>query len=249
MWQLVGAVRLLLALPVLVFGILVTPFIRFMDRPLFEAIARPWYRCLSATLGIRCHYLGERIEGVSLLVSNHISWADILVIGGRYPFDFLAMQEVANWPLVGWLARHAGTLFIRRGKGAENATSLIAQRLRAGRSVILFPEGRTGNGVNVKRFHSKIFDAAINEQVPVSPVALFYADRGADPAAGSRITFADGSSFVAGLWRAVCGRPINATMRVFPALAPTTERHQLAMAARSEIEKFVEFTVDSSNRA
>lgn len=245
-WKLLGALRLLLAFPVLVSGLFIGPFIGVMGRTRFAAVSRVWYRCLLFALGIRCRYEGVQINDTCLIVSNHISWADILVIGSRYPFTFLAMQEVADWPIVGWLARKAGTLFISRGQGADEATALIADTLKAEQSVIVFPEGRTSTGVEVGKFHSRLLTAAVQVGVPVYPVAVFYTDRGSSPNAGSRVTFADEAGFAAGLWRTVCGRPIDATLRVFAAGEVGQDRHKLSKSAHIAISDFIRFTVDSS---
>lgn len=245
-WKLFGALRLVAALPVLLSGLIISPFIGMMPRDLFAAVARGWYRSLLFILGIHCRYRGVKIEGVCLIVSNHISWADILVIGARYPFVFLAMKEVSRWPVAGWLARRAGTLFITRGSGADDAVEKISASLEADRSVIFFPEGRTSRGIVVGRFHSRIFAAAVETHTPVVPVALFYADRGGEVSTGSRVTFADEAGLVGGIWRTVCGRGIDATMIVFPALESATNHHHLAAQAYALIDRQIRFTVDSS---
>jgi len=193
----VGAFRLLLILLTLLFGLAVCAaagrdgagaFAGDSGRARFNRVAMRWNRVMVALLGVRCQYRGAGIATVdatpapahgrgALLVSNHISWLDTLVFGARWPVLFLAKSEVAAWPALGWLARRAGTLFIARGHGAEQATRDIGDALRRGRSVVLFAEGRTTDGRGVKRFQPRLLQAALDAGAPVQAAALRYTDR------------------------------------------------------------------------
>ncbi len=238
-------VRVLLALPVIAFGLLVSPFIGLMSANVFSNIARTWYRSLLTIIGVRCRFSGESIGEVTLVVSNHISWADILVIGVHWPFVFLAMKDVASWPILGWLARRAGTLFIERGSGAHHAIEEVSKVLASGRHVVLFPEGKTTTGTTVRRFHSRIFQAAVEAEVAVQPIGIFYHDSGQPRQHGSRITFADESGLVASVWRTLAGPPVNAEVRVFEPIGPHTDRDHLATMAHGRVRDHVEFTLNS----
>lgn len=128
-------------------------------------------RCLG--LEIRCH--GQKPGTNALVVSNHISWCDIPVLGGLAPVRFLSKAEVARWPLIGWLARQAGTLFIRRGGGqARKVKSAIASALADRESVLLFPEGTTSAGLTVLPFHGLLLGAAWEAKVPIQPTTICY---------------------------------------------------------------------------
>ena len=119
MWRLLAIVRFVLVLFWVLFGVLLALFIGLMSNRVFRVVQQSWYRGLLFLLGIRCRYLNTEIEitAGTLVVSNHISWADILVIGARWPLVFLSKAEVASWPVVGWLAKRAGTLTTpRRGR-------------------------------------------------------------------------------------------------------------------------------------
>lgn len=147
----------------------------------YRAFQRPvirwWHRrfCQILNVDIRVH--GQPLEGHALWVSNHVSWLDIPVLGAHFPVYFLSKAEVANWPVVGWLARVAGTLFIRRGSGdAGQVTTQLADHLQAGRNVLFFPEGTTTDGRQLKRFFHRLFSAATATQLPVQPVLICYRD-------------------------------------------------------------------------
>lgn len=236
-----------MALPVIAFGLLISPFLGLMSNKWFTRIVQSWYRTLLSIMGIRCRFTGESIKDVALVVSNHISWADILVIGVNWPFVFLAMRDVARWPVVGWLARAAGTLFIDRGRGAHQAIEQVTELLASGRHVVLFPEGRTTSGTTVKRFHSRLFQAAVEAGVPVQPIGIFYHDSGSSRQYGSRITFADEGGLVKSVWRTLAGPPIHAEVHVFHPIGPHEDRQHLATTAHGHVSRHVEFTRNSSH--
>lgn len=144
-----------------------------------------WHNRLADILGVRITVSGVRPQAPVLLVSNHVSWLDIVVLGALTPTDFLSKYEVRRWPVIGWLAARAGTLFIRRGNGEAAAISdQIARRLRDNGLLTLFPEGTTTDGSTVRPFFSRLFAAAIDTGTDVLPVALRYHIDGAlDPVA------------------------------------------------------------------
>jgi 1-acyl-sn-glycerol-3-phosphate acyltransferase len=134
-----------------------------------------WHNRLADVLGVHITVTGYRPHAPALLVSNHVSWLDIVVLGGLTHTDFLSKYEIREWPLIGWLAARSGTLFIRRGHGEAGAISeQIAQRLREKRILTLFPEGTTTDGREVRPFFSRLFGAALDTGTDVVPVALRY---------------------------------------------------------------------------
>ncbi|MCG6965197.1 MAG: 1-acyl-sn-glycerol-3-phosphate acyltransferase [Chromatiaceae bacterium] len=134
-----------------------------------------WHNRLADILGVRVTVAGLRPTRPALLASNHVSWLDIVVLGGLTHTDFLSKYEVRRWPVIGWLAACSGTLFIRRGNGeAGTVTEQIARRLREDGLLTLFPEGTTTDGREVRAFFSRLFSAAIDTGTDVVPVALRY---------------------------------------------------------------------------
>jgi 1-acyl-sn-glycerol-3-phosphate acyltransferase len=140
-----------------------------------------WSQQLLALLGIRIEFTGDlaRIEN-GLLVANHISFIDIFVINALLPSAFVAKDDVARWPLIGRLARHAETVFIERGsrKAAHRTRQHMLTALGAGRRLAIFPEGTTTSGDRVLPFHAALFQSAIDAAVPVHVIALSYRDAG-----------------------------------------------------------------------
>ncbi len=163
----------------IVFGLLLTPL--FLTRSNGDVLrTHPhvtswWHNRLADILGVNITVSGHRPQAPALIVSNHISWLDIIVLGGLTHTDFLSKYEVRKWPVVGWLAARAGTVFIRRGDGqASEISRHIADRLRKQGLLTLFPEGTTTDGRSVRPFFSRLFAAAIDTGTDVVPVALRY---------------------------------------------------------------------------
>lgn len=112
-----------------------------------------------------------------LWASNHISWLDIPTIGSVIPTFFLSKEEIAHWPVIGWLARSANTLFIKRGSGdADTVSHQMTEFLKGGFPVVFFPEATTTDGTAIKRIHGKLLQAAMDANVPIQPVVLCYVD-------------------------------------------------------------------------
>ncbi|AZT83045.1 1-acyl-sn-glycerol-3-phosphate acyltransferase [Marinobacter sp. NP-4(2019)] len=149
---------------------------RAIDR---APIARFCFHGASRCLGLRIRQQGLPASGPVLLVSNHISWSDIPVLGGATPLRFLSKAEVSRWPVIGWLARQAGTLFIVRGGGrAREARREITSVLSGGQSVLVFPEGTTSSGLSVLPFHSRLLQAAPEAGVAIQGISIGYTRQG-----------------------------------------------------------------------
>lgn len=179
-----AALRLVIRLPLLVLVLSVTALIAVLflladlvtrSRRDRTRVAQICFVCCYHCLGLRITQTGAVPQSPALLVSNHISWSDIPVLGGLTQIRFLSKAEVAQWPLVGWLARQAGTLFIRRGGGeAAERRNDIRDTLEAGQSVLIFPEGTTSAGLTVLPFFPRLIGAATAADVPIVPVSIAY---------------------------------------------------------------------------
>lgn len=134
---------------------------------------------LSATLPFRLTVHGELPQKPMLWLSNHVSWTDIPLIGMLAPLCFLSKAEVRTWPVAGWLARKAGTLFIRRGSGdSALLNQQLGRHLGAGHNLLIFPEGTTTDGSSVRTFHGRLLSSAIETEVDLQPIAIRYTRNG-----------------------------------------------------------------------
>jgi 1-acyl-sn-glycerol-3-phosphate acyltransferase len=130
-------------------------------------------------LGIELRLRGTPpAQGPVLLVANHISWLDILVMHAARHCRFVSKSDVKHWPLIGTLATGGGTLYIEREKrrDAMRVVHQMAEAMASGATVAVFPEGTTSDGQGLLPFHANLLQAAIATETPVQPVALRFAD-------------------------------------------------------------------------
>jgi len=169
---------ILLLLHVLTGFILAVPFVNKSIRPgsFAATLTLWWHRRVCNIFGVQVQVEGAMNSTPTLFVVNHISWFDIPALGSRIPVHFLSKDEVNSWPIIGWLAQRTGTLFIKRGArgAAQQSIDDIRQVLQQGNHVIIFPEGTTTDGNSVRRFHSRLLQAAIDAGAQVQALALTY---------------------------------------------------------------------------
>ncbi len=142
-----------------------------------QRIVRWWMRRATQVLGLEIVVHGAPVSQPALWCANHISWLDVIVLGSLGDVTFVSKAEVRKWPLIGWCAAAAGTLFLKRGSGSTLADS-IAERLRNKQTIAIFPEGTTSRGMHISGFHSRLFGAAISAGAVVQPLALRFSEAG-----------------------------------------------------------------------
>lgn len=196
-----------------------------------RTVAR-WHRRLCRALDVRVEVEG-RLAPRCLLVSNHISWLDVAVLGAQGNLGFLSKSEVRRWPLAGWMAATAGTLFIERG---GNQTGALAQRIAAdiaaGRSLAIFPEATTSTGLGVRRFHPRLFAIAQQPDLGLQPVALAYRC-GDAPGPDPSIPFIGEQTLMANLWVLLRHPGPVARVQLLAPLCPRPGEDRRALCARS----------------
>jgi 1-acyl-sn-glycerol-3-phosphate acyltransferase len=140
--------------------------------------ARQWAATLVKKLDIHIEQIGNIPEGAALVVSNHRSYLDIIVILSRMNAAFLAKKELESWPIFGLAAKRGNTVFVDRSSAESRATArqALGERLAQGISVVVFPEGTTSAGPGILPFKKGIFHLAAEKKIPVVPVAVCYED-------------------------------------------------------------------------
>ncbi|UVK82272.1 1-acyl-sn-glycerol-3-phosphate acyltransferase [Pseudomonas sichuanensis] len=174
--------RLLRLFMVLALGLAMASVIAVGERLGFKAsLARRqrWTRMfmqrLVGALPFEVRVLGTLPQQPMLWVSNHVSWTDIPLLGMLTPLSFLSKAEVRHWPVAGWLAEKAGTLFIRRGGGdGQRLREQISGQLEQQQPLLIFPEGTTTDGRSLRTFHGRLLAGAIDHGTPLQPVAIQY---------------------------------------------------------------------------
>ena len=239
--------RYLLRAPLLLLNVLVAPLLAMLvlnplaaripvaGTTLEKFMIRQWSAVLVRCFGFRIRRFGTPLPGGVLNVANHVSWLDILLIHSVRPVSFVAKSEIASWPLVGWLASRAGTIFHRRGStdSMNLVMARVVEHLRAGEPVGVFPEGGSGPGNKVGTFHARIFQTALDAGVPVQPIALRY---GKDGKQDLRVPFGVNESFFANFLRLLGGPPLDADVHFLdPVPATPDARRRMAEESRARI--------------
>jgi 1-acyl-sn-glycerol-3-phosphate acyltransferase len=212
-------------------GVLLSP----LGRHLPTGLVRQWSRAVVRAAGVRVRITGSAAPtGGLLLVANHISWLDIPLLAAVRPARMLAKTEIRQWPVAGPLAARGGVLFIDRDRlrALPDTVARIAQVLRDGQAVAVFPEGSTWCGRAQGTFRRAVFQAALDAGVPVQPVRLRY--RIAGGTATTAPAFVGEDTLLASLWRVASARGVVAEVEVRGAIAPGThpDRRSLARAAQ-----------------
>lgn len=215
-----------------------------------ELVIREWTRQMLTILGVELVVQGTPpAHGPLLLVANHISWLDILVMNASKHTRFVSKADVKRWPLLAMLIEGAGTLYIEREsrRDAMRVVHQVAERLRTRDLISVFPEGTTGDGQTLLTFHANLLQAAISAGAPVLPVALKYLD----PVSGQR---SDGPLFVGettlaqSIWNTLRTEGLQAVVRYgSPQHAEGRDRRAWAQDLRTEVARLMALPVGSAD--
>ena len=205
-----------------------------------EMRVQAWALQLLALWGIHLKVIGQPVSaGPALLVSNHISWLDILVIHAARYCRFVSKSDIRGWPLVGALSTGAGTLYIERSsrRDALRMVHDMADAMREGDVVAVFPEGTTSDGVSLLPFHANLIQSAIAAQAPVQPMSLKFLDaRTGEPTLAP--CYIGDDTLVGSVWRTLTALPITAVVHFGPVQqAEGRERRAWAQALREEVAR------------
>jgi 1-acyl-sn-glycerol-3-phosphate acyltransferase len=199
-----------------------------------------WSARMLEVFGIELRVLGTPpATGPLLLVANHISWLDILVMHAARHCRFVAKSDVKRWPLVGTLATGGGTLYIEREsrRDAMRVVHHMADALRAGEILAVFPEGTTGDGRELLPFHANLIQAAISANAPVQPVALSFIDA-ATGAPSFAASYVGDETMLGSMWRTVTGPGMAAVIAFGEPQAPESrERRAWAGQLQAAVEE------------
>ncbi|MGB9092662.1 MAG: lysophospholipid acyltransferase family protein [Gallionella sp.] len=223
----------------LIYGLLLAVIYPHLNQAGQNRILKNWSRQLLSIFNIGILVEGQppmHRSGGCLIVANHVSWLDIIVLNAIHPSRFIAKSEVSDWPVIGWLTRRCGTVFIERAR--RNNTSKVNRQItrlfEQDVSIGLFPEGTTTDGKQVAPFHSALIQPAIDAGIRVQPMALRYQEKGGDP--GTAAVFIGDMTLAQSIWQILrCARQ-DALVIFTPALiAENADRRVLARAAHTAI--------------
>ncbi len=224
--------HILLVIP-LCFIILISP------KKQQEHIIQFWCKKLLSIFQIKVEIRGLEDYLVNqkkyLMVANHISWMDIIVIQSIKPSIFVAKSDVASWPLFGWVAQMTGTIFIKRDKVSDikKALKKIKRRLIK-RSVCIFPEGTSTNGRYLLPFKSNLFQASIDTHKSILPFCLRYEQ---NDMYTDKVAFVDDMSLVDSIVSIKQEKDIKAVVEILQPIRPRFNRKELASYAHEMIRQ------------
>ena len=218
-----------------------------------QYIPHIFHSVLCAVIGIRIHEVGARSKTAPLLIlSNHASWLDILVIGARTPVVFVAKSEIAKWPLFGWLAKMQRTIFVERERRQTTGATAreIGDRMVSGDAVVLFAEGTSSDGIRVLPFrsalvgsvHHALGESSHHDKVTVQPMSLAYVGFGGLPvgrALNDRIAWYGDVDLLPHLIGILTSGAIDVTLTWGEAVAydMSADRKQIARHAETAVRK------------
>lgn len=169
----------------------------------------------------------------AMIAANHVSWLDVFVISSVRSTRFIAKSEIRDWPVAGWIAQRAGTIFIRRERRRDAARigEVVHSAISAGDCIGLFPEGTTTEGDTLLKFHSSLFEPAVANGAHVHPCALAYRNEDGTPCRA--VTYAGERTFMQSFALVLRQRGIVARVAFAP-VVETAGRNRREVAALSE---------------
>ena len=179
-----------------------------------EMRVQAWSLQFLALWDIHLKVLGQPVlNGPALMVANHISWLDISVIHAARHCRFVAKSDIRDWPLIGMLATGASTLFIERNsrKDALRMVKDMADAMKEGDVVAVFPEGTTSDGRDLLPFHANLIQSAIQADAPVQPMSLKFIDADSGEPSYAPCYIGD-DTLIGSMWRTLTASRIMAVV-------------------------------------
>lgn len=210
----------------------------FSPRPSRPAARAAWLHHTSRQLlhvfNISPRFIGT-LPARGLLVCNHLSYLDIVVLGAMAPCVFVAKREVKNWPVFGWFARMAGTVFVQREQRAQTAHAVdeIEAALKTGALVVLFPEGTSSGGASILPFKSSLLAPAARQTHPLTSGFIHYTLSDGD--VSEEVCYWKDMTLLPHLINLCSKRGVQACVQFHYEAARSTDRKQLALQLHAEL--------------
>jgi len=215
--------------------------ISFVGHGLWRLFGRtsPWPRIFltrfGRAMGLSVEVRGTPVPHHVLYVANHLSWLDILAIGGATGSAFVAKDDIDGWPIVGLIARIGGTIFVDREsrRAARGQADQIGEALRRGKPITLFPEGTTNDGTKLFPFRAALFASVAPAPggIVVQPLAIDY------PGAAPEIAWSGDEPLAPNALKVLARRGgLKVILHFLPPLAPSDDRKLLAASSMTAIE-------------
>ncbi len=237
------------------------PFLLGFSRParmrLVAESVRLWARACLRILGLKINVhrpSGDLNSNRRLLVSNHQSYLDVVIIASVFPTLFVAKSEVGCWPLFGWLSRLGGTIFVDRedARSGVKRAYQVSRALRDGVNVQVFPEATTGDGSTVLPFNGLFFASAVRSQVPALPLTIKFQSvngRPMDRAALDAVCWYGEMDFARHFWNLLNIESAEVSLMINEPIEPARAQRAKALAQAARDRIFRSFTNADAARA
>ncbi len=202
-----------------------------------QRMFRRWCARVLWVLGIEARVAGPPPPAPFVLVTNHLSYLDVVLLGAHLEAVFLARHDIAGWPVIGWAAERLGTLFVNRRDVTDlhAVNAAIAAVLGRGDGLIVFPEGTTTAGRHVGPFRSPVLEPAAAMALPVAYGALRYATPDDEPGAHEAVCWWGDAEFSPHFWQMLHLSRIDAMLTFGPDRVTDTNRKALAQALHGRV--------------
>ena len=218
---------------------------RIGQRSLAEHAMQPWAKVACLLFGLKPKLIGEVKSGPLLIVANHQSWQDVIVLMSLFSLRFVAKAEIRSWPVLGFLVMAADTVFLRRGdaKSSHAVSNDMAQAFKKNLRVLIFPEAGVTLTPAVGRFYGRLFAVAIDNNIPIQPIAIRYLEGGT---LSQRSRFKPGEGFLVSFFRLLFGGMSDVEVHALSVIAEPTgsQRRELAETCEQQIRQ----TYDPNNQ-
>ncbi len=211
-----------------------------------DRIVRRWAQRMCRILRLDVETHGTPPTGDFLLVCNHLSYVDVIVIMSQVDARLLSKAEVKGWPVMGWLARYAGTLFVDRERRRDlpRVIGEIRAMLALGRGVVFFPEGTSSPGLELLPFKPSLLEVAAAGELPLATAALRYETPPGERPAQWSVSWWGDMEFVPHLLAFLRLPRVAATLTYGDEPVRGSERKELALAAQDAMQKLFEPVAD-----
>lgn len=196
-----------------------------------------WAWLVSKVTGMHIHLKGSPPESPFFLVSNHLSYMDVVPLWLYLDGTFIAKSEVRSWPFFGWATRTLGVIFIDRKvrRDVQRVNALIASAITEDQGVIVFPEGTSSKGAGVKPFHASLLEFPASSEIPVSYATVTYSSYDPEKPAHTHICWWGEMPFFSHFWELLTLPGFEATITFGERKMVDSDRKTLANRLRQAV--------------
>lgn len=201
---------------------------------------RFWSRSVAKILSITFHITGTPPKAPFILVSNHLSYIDIIPMFMNMDCTFVAKKAVESWPLLGPMVKHTGVIFVDRSikRDVTRVNKLLSKSLNKHQGIVLFPEGTTTGGDRVLPFRSSLLNYPASASIPVHYSVLQYKTSESDPPADETVCFYDARDpFHKHVFKLAGNKKIECRVVYSEKTIKATDRKELAQMLHENVEK------------